>query len=85
MTRDIASELRSRAAENPSSIELAQWLRSELGPEFRPFTFVYYFFHAFHIPLQVLRQAENWSGIGSNGTLTDDEFCQLIDPYISNG
>lgn len=85
MTRDIESELRSRAANNPSAIELVQWLRNELGSQFRPFTFVYYFFHAFHIPLQILREAENWSGIGSQGTLTDEEFCQLIDPYIVSG
>lgn len=85
MTRDIESGLRSRAAHNSSAIELVQWLKSALGPDFGPFNFVRYFYQAFNIPLQVLREAENWSGISSRGTLTDDEFCQLIDPYISSG
>ncbi|MGH3938550.1 MAG: hypothetical protein ACRDTG_07915 [Pseudonocardiaceae bacterium] len=93
MNELIQNSLQERATKGESAAQLVEWLKSELGDSFTPFAFVYHFFAAFDIPLQVLREAENWVGIGcremlsddelrSRGLLSDDEFSRLVDPYL---
>lgn len=93
MNERIQNSLQEGAARGESAAQLVGRLKSELGDQFTPFAFVYHFFAAFNIPLQVLREAENWVGIcsgeklsddelRSQGLLSDDEFSLLVDPYL---
>ena len=78
----ISELLRSRATGGAKASELARWLRSYLAETFSVFDFIRYFKEAFGVPLSTLRDAEAWVGFSEDGTLTDEEFDRLLEPWL---
>lgn len=60
----IVGELRRRAAEGMTAVEIPSWLRDELGPEATFFMFASCLFRAFEIPVREIRTLEAWCGLG---------------------
>ena len=79
---EIARELQARAAGGRSAVEIATWLRRRLGDDATFFQFVSAMFTAFKIPVEALRAAENWTGLGYGGSLSDAELEELLSPLI---
>ena len=82
-TDAIVVELRRQAAQGRSAVEIATWLRDELGPEANFFRFASCLFLAFEIPLVAIRQAESWSGLGPRGQMSDEALGELLSPLIA--
>jgi len=78
----IVGELRRRAAEGMTAVEIASWLRDELGPEATFFMFAGCLFRAFEIPVREIRTLEAWRGLGSNGWTSDEELEQILLPLV---
>jgi hypothetical protein len=78
----IVVELRKQAVQGRSAVEIAKWLRDELGSEATFFRFASCLFIAFEIPLVAIRQAEGWSGLGLHGQMSDEELGELLSPLI---
>jgi hypothetical protein len=76
-------ELRSLAADGTSAVEMACWLRDQLGNEFTPHSLSNYFEEAFGVDRAVLQNVGHWSGFGADGTLSDKEFSEILDPLIA--
>jgi hypothetical protein len=77
--------LRSLAADGASAVEVARWLRDQLGNEFTPHGLSDYFEEAFGVDRAVLQNVGRWSGFGADGTLSDKEFSEILDPLILRG
>lgn len=75
--------LRSLAADGTSAVEMARWLRDQLGNEFTPHSLSNYFEEAFGVDRAVLQNVGRWSGFGADGTLSDKEFSEILDPIIA--
>jgi hypothetical protein len=76
-------DLLALAADGASAVEMACWLRDQLGDEFSPHSLSDYFEEAFGVDRTVLRNVEHWSGFGVGGTLSDKEFSEVLDPVIA--
>ena len=74
----IAEEMIHRAQTGAGPVQLATWLRERV-PGLTPFLFTLIFAHAFHVPVQRLKQATAWRGLGK-GSLSDDELVRLLNP-----
>jgi hypothetical protein len=75
--------LRSLAADGASAVQMACWLRDQLGNKFTPHSLSDYFEEVFGVDRAVLRNVGRWSGFGADGTLSDKEFSEILDPLIT--
>jgi hypothetical protein len=78
-------DLRALAADGTSAVEMACWLRDRLGDEFSPRSLSDYFEEAFGVDRAVLQNVECWTGFEDGGTLSDQEFSEILDPVIAVG
>jgi hypothetical protein len=76
-------ELRSLATGGASAVEMACWLRDQLGSEFTPHSLSDYFEEVFGVDRAVIQKVGRWSGFGVDGTLSDKEFSEILDPLIA--
>ncbi|WP_141725322.1 hypothetical protein [Micromonospora pallida] len=79
---DVVVALRSRAAAGDSAVDIASWLREELGSGATFFKFASCLFLAFKLPVGAIRRAEQWSGRAADGSMSDEELEQLLSPLI---
>ncbi|MFI0406044.1 hypothetical protein [Actinomadura sp. 3N508] len=75
----IIAEMQRMALQGDSPTRIAAWLVGQVDIT-KFFHFIRYFFEAFIIPVEVLRETEAWVGFGRGGPLSDAEFDQLLSP-----
>jgi hypothetical protein len=79
--------LRDRAAAGASGVEIARWLRAELGPTTTFTRFSLLLYHAFDLPREPLRALERWTGWQAGGepddALGDAEVEAVLTPLRS--
>ncbi|WP_089154635.1 hypothetical protein [Micromonospora sp. NBS 11-29] len=78
----MTAVLRGKAADGQSAAEITGWLQRQLPPNSNFFMLATLLSAAFGIPVGVLRDVENWAGLGGHGTMNDEQLEQLIGPYL---
>ncbi|WP_371659777.1 hypothetical protein [Streptomyces sp. NBC_00280] len=58
----IALGVRERAMRGVDSVEIALWVKSELGNDATFLAFAFCFFHGLGVPVHAIRQLEGWNG-----------------------
>lgn len=76
----IVETLRDRAANGESAIVILRWLREVLGPKATFFQFSSKLFLAFDVSIVDLRRLEDWSGLGKDGSMSDEEVEGMLSP-----
>ncbi len=76
----IVTGLRRLGEEGRPASEAARWVIGEMGDDFSVFQLMTRFFSVFQVPVQALRELENWEGLGTGGPLTDSELDAIVGP-----
>ncbi len=78
----VAIGLRERAVRGDDTLDIALWVKEELGSGATFFAFVSCFFHGLSVPISAIRQLEGWRGVGGNRDVSDAEVRMSLDPYV---
>lgn len=83
-----AHAAKSAAVQGRDPREVVQGIVDCLGEGLTPFSYIAVLRLAFDIPVQVLRDVENWqdlAGAGQAATMSTDEMLSIIEPWIRGG
>ncbi|MFJ3303399.1 hypothetical protein ACIPSA_09785 [Streptomyces sp. NPDC086549] len=78
----IALGVRERAMRGDDTVDIALWVKAELGSEATFFAFASCFFHGLGVPVHAIRELEGWNGVGGNREVSDSEVRSSLDPYV---
>ena len=78
----VALGVRERAMRGVDSVEIAMWVKSELGSDDTLFAFASCFFHGLGVPVHAIRELEGWRGVGGDREVSDSEVRMSLDPYV---
>lgn len=78
----IALGVRERAMRGVDTVDIALWVKMELGSEATFFAFASCFFHGLGVPVHAIRQLEGWNGVGGNRAVSDSDVRMSLDPYV---
>ncbi|MFE7774571.1 hypothetical protein ACFU5O_11820 [Streptomyces sp. NPDC057445] len=78
----IALGVRERAMRGVDTVDIALWVKTELGGEATFFAFASCFFHGLGVPVHAMRQLEGWNGVGGNREVSDSDVRMSLDPYV---
>ncbi|MFD6974850.1 hypothetical protein [Streptomyces sp. NPDC059979] len=78
----IGSGIRERAIRGDDAVDIALWVKGELGSEATFFAFVHCFYLGLGVPVHAIRHLEGWNGVGGNREVPDSDVRASLDPYI---
>lgn len=78
----IAPGVRERATRGDDSLDIALWVKSELGNDATFLAFAFCFFHGLGVPVHAIRHLEGWNGVGGDREVSDSEVRMSLDPYV---
>lgn len=78
----IALGVRERAMRGDGAVDIALWVKAELGSETTFFAFASCFFHGLGVPVHSIRELEGWNGVGGNRDVPDSDVRRSLDPYV---
>ncbi|MCX5071413.1 hypothetical protein ACFWHQ_23135 [Streptomyces sp. NPDC060334] len=80
--KSIALGVRERAIRGDDAVDIALWVKAELGNETTFFAFVSCFFHGLGVPVHAIRELEGWNGVGGDRDVSDADVRASLDPYL---
>ncbi|MFE1808712.1 hypothetical protein [Streptomyces sp. NPDC059533] len=78
----IALGVRERAIRGVDTVDIALWVKEELGSEATFFAFASCFSYSLGVPVYAIRELEGWNGVGGNRAVPDSDVRNSLDPYV---
>lgn len=79
----IAVGVRERALRGDDTLDIARWVKEELGSDATFFAFASCFFHGLGVPVHAIRELEGWNGVGGHRDVPDADVRESLDPYAA--